>query len=130
MEVIKRLEALKTGGIRISNYFSDIPEIDFVYINPNFYSDPQWKNVQGYSGINQMSIDKLEQTLITKGKKAKNYRICDTYWLLVVIDSFDRAQEQVIPQEILNGKVKLASNFYEKIILFQTAPELVLELQK
>ena len=77
-----------------------------------------------------MSIDKLENILRNKEKKAEKYIKCDAYWLLVVIDSFDRAQEQEIPQEILNGEVKLESDIYEKIILFQTAPECVLEFKR
>jgi hypothetical protein len=128
IEIIRRLESSRTGGI--SKYFlEDIPELDFVYINPNLYSNPQWRNVQGYTGVNQMSMAKLEQILSGKEKKAEEYEKCDAYWLLVVIDSFDRAQEQLIPDEVLNGEVKLDSDIYEKIILFLNQEQQILHLK-
>jgi hypothetical protein len=128
VEVIRRLESSRTG--KISKYFlEDIPELDFVYINPILYSNPQWRNVQGYIGVNQMSMAKLKQILNSKEKKAEKYEKCDAYWLLVVIDSFDRAQEQLIPDEILNGEIKLASDIYKKIILFLNQEQQILYLK-
>lgn len=117
--VIFRLEVIETGGIRISNYFSDIPELDFIYINPNIYSNPKWIYRQSHIGFNTMSIDKLTQILEDKEKKVEEFEKCDIYWLLIIIDSFDRAQEQLIPEEILNGEVKLSSDVYKKLLYFK-----------
>ncbi len=125
VEMIRKIEASRTGGIS-KCFLEDIPELDYVYINPNLYSDPQWRNVQGhtYKG-DTMSVTNLEQILRDKEKKAKKYKKCDSFWLFVVIDSFDRAQEQEIPSE----QVKLSSDVYEKIIIYITAPEQVLVLK-
>ena len=129
VEVILTIEVNESGGIRISNYFSDIPEIVFIYINQNECSDPQWRNDQSHIGLQIMSTDKLEQILRVKEKKVEEYEKCDIYWLLFVIDSFDRAQEQLMPDEVLNGEVKLASDIYEKIILFLNQEQQILHLK-
>jgi len=130
VEVICRLERredFKPKGYRISNYFSDIPELGDIFINQKISSNPQWRIFQIHTHVKTMSVDGLEQILRDKEKKAENYKICDAYWLLVVIDSFDPAQEQVIPEKILNGEVKLASDIYERKIVFQTPQDYLIE---
>lgn len=123
VDLVRKLEISRSGGI--SKYFlRDVPELDFVYINHNSYSDPHWRLTQGYTG-QMMSIHRLTEIVRDKENKANSYRKCDTYWLLIVIDSFDRAQEQGIPIE----EVKLESDVYEKIILYISGPEHVLELK-
>ncbi len=122
VDLIQKLEVSRTGGIS-KCFLEDVPELDFVYINPNSYNDPHWRLTQSYTG-QMMSIPRLTEIVMDKENKANNYRKCDTYWLLIVIDSFDRAQEQAIPIE----EVKLGSDVYEKIILYITGPEHVLEL--
>jgi hypothetical protein len=131
-KIVQKMFELEKASLTegISGYYlKDIPELDFVYINPNLYINPKWRNDQSHIGFKTMSVDKIKQILIDKERKAEKYIKCGAYWLLLVIDSFDRAQEQIIPQKILNGEVKLASDVYEKIIIFQTAPEYVLELK-
>lgn len=123
VELIQKLEVSRTRGIS-KCFLGDVPELDFVYINPNSYNDPHWRLTQGYTG-QMMSIHRLTEIVRDKENKANNYRKCDSYWLLIVIDSFDRAQEQTIPIE----EVKLESDFYEKIILYITGPEHVLEFK-
>ena len=77
MEVIFKLEGSRKGGI--SKYFlTDIPELGFVYINPNMYTDPQWRITQLHEG-QLMSVFRLTDIVREKGNKAKNYRKCDAY---------------------------------------------------
>lgn len=131
-KIVQKIFKLEEASIteRISGYYlTDIQELGFVYINQNLFGNPQWRNDQSQIGFKTMAIDKLEQILRDKEKKLKKYEKCDAYWLLVVIDSFDRAQEQQIPQEVLNGEIKLASDVYEKIIVFQTAPEHIMHFK-
>ncbi len=120
VELIQKMEVSKTGGI--SRYFlEDIPELEFIYINPNLYNDPQWRLTQGYTGNNIMSVPRLTEIIRNKEHKAQNYRKCEAYWLLLVIESFDHAQEQIMPFE----EVKVESGVYEKIILYIAGPECV-----
>jgi len=122
VDVIFKLENSRIGGI--SKYFiKDIPELDFIYINPTTYSDPEWRLIQVYEG-QIMSMPRLTEIVKEKEKKAKNYIKCDGYWLLVVVDFIDSAQDQEIQVE----GVKLKSDVYEKIIVYKTAFEHILEL--
>ena len=122
VELIQRIGATRTRGI--SKYFlKDIPELDFVYINPNLYSDPEWRITQVYTG-QIMSLPRLTEIIREKEDKAKNYRKCDAYWLLVVVDFIDSAQDQ----EIQVDGLKLSSDVYEKIIVYKTVSEHLLEL--
>jgi hypothetical protein len=121
-------EASITGAIS-AYYLTDIPEIGFIYINRNLFGNPQWRNDQSQIGFKTMSIDKLKQILRDKEKKLTKYEKCDAYWLLIVIDSFDRAQEQLMPDDVLNGEVKLASDIYEKIILFLNQEQQIVHLK-
>jgi hypothetical protein len=122
VEVISELEASKTGGI--SKYFlNGVPELDFIYLNPKLYPDPKWRTTQVYTG-QILSLPRLTEIVRGKEKKAKNYSKCDAYWLLVVVDFINPAQDQEIQ---VNG-LKLSSDIYEKIIVYRTAYEHVLEL--
>ncbi len=52
-----------------------------------------------------------------KEDKSREYRPCDAYWLLVVVDFIDRAQDQEIPAE---GLKNTTSQVFEKIIVYKT----------
>lgn len=103
-------------------YLNDIQELDFVYINPNLYTDPEWRLTQLYEG-QIMSISRLNDIVREKENKTKNYKRCDAYWLLIVIDFADLAQDQ----EIQSDGVKLKSDIFEKIILYKTIFNQLLE---
>src|SRR4030065_807985 len=57
---------LKTGEIR-KDFFKDIPELSFVYLNAKEYEDPKWRGVQCFSG-HLMSEGKLRP--LGRGKDA------------------------------------------------------------
>jgi predicted small secreted protein len=121
---ICRVEASGLTGNIPKTLFEDIPELSFIYINSNVYPDPKWRPLQVYDG-QIISISRLEEILREKEKKAKKYSKCDTYWLLVVIDFIDSAQDQEIQIE----GVYIKSDVYEKIIIYRTVYEHVLELK-
>jgi hypothetical protein len=121
VEVIRKIEASRTGGIS-KCFLQDIPELDFVYIDPNLYTDTEWRITQLHNG-QIMSTSRLSEIVREKEKKAMNYRKCDAYWLLVVIDFADSAQDQ----EIQIDGVELRSDIYEKIIVYKTVSNHVLE---
>jgi hypothetical protein len=121
VKLINKLEASRTGGFP-KPFLEDIPELDFVYINPNLYTDPEWRMTQLHDG-QIMSISRLSEIVREKENKAMNYRKCDAYWLLVVIDFADSAQDQ----EIQIDGVELRSDVYEKIIVYKTVSNHMLE---
>jgi hypothetical protein len=75
--------------------FRHIPELSFAYLNATEYPDARWRVSQVYDGV-FMSLDKLRTIVEEKELKAKDYRPCETYWLLVVVDFMDMAQDQEI----------------------------------
>ena len=119
----RRVEKCTTGVIDRALYV-DIPELSFVYLNTNLYPDARWHVSQCYSGQN-MSAEKLREIIRAKEKKSEGYQPCDEYWLLVIVDFIDPAQDQEIPESISE---KISSAVFEKVIIYKTCFGQVLEL--
>ena len=60
-----------------------------------------------------------------KETKAQQYSSCDAYWLLIVVDFIDAAQEQEIR---LDGGVVIASDVFEKILIYKPDFEHIVEV--
>ena len=68
-------------------------------------------------------MPRLLDIVAAKEAKAMEYEPCDAYWLLVVVDWIDAAQEQ----EITSTSAQLASSVYEKIIIYKTTFDEIVE---
>lgn len=119
----RNIEESKTGLIR-KNVIADIPELLSVYLNAEEYENPKWKISQTYSG-QFMSMERLRNIVNNKEECSKAYQACDAYWLIVVVDSFDRAQDQEI---LLNNDERIVSAIFEKIIVYKTYFGQILEI--
>ncbi len=113
--LVKNIDGLKTGSIP-KDVFKDTPELSFVYLNAKEYEDPKWRVVQCYSG-QLMSMEKLRAIVSAKEAQSKCYRHCDAYWLVVVVDFIDRAQDQEVQ---IDGFEKIASTGFERVIVYKT----------
>ena len=71
-----------------------------------------------------MLRDRLLEIVRDKENKVRGYKECDVYWLLVVIDFFDRAQDQDIPND---GFEKIETKIFEKVIVYKTIFEHIFE---
>jgi hypothetical protein len=98
------------------HFFQNIPEISYVYLYTEKCAAPEWRGVQVYSG-SLMSRDDLIRIVRDKEESSKQYKKCDSFWLLVVVDFMDRAQDQEIP---IDDFGKIESNVFEKIIVYKT----------
>lgn len=114
-ELARRVEGLPTGQIWREN-FEKIPELSFVYLNATEYDDAKWWLGQGHSG-QIMSRDKLLGIVREKESKSKDYRCCDAYWLVVVVDFIDPAQDQEIR---IDDFEKIDSPAFEKVLVYKT----------
>lgn len=103
--------------------FEGIPEIASVWLNSKEYADAQWRLAQVHS-VEEMAVAGLEAIVREKESKAAEYAPCDAYWLLVVVEFIDPAQDQ----EITDG-VKIASSIFEKVIVYKPAFEQILEVR-
>lgn len=102
-----------------------IPELSFVYVNATVYSDPKWRIVQTYT-VPMMSKENFAQIVRRKEEAAKDYQKCDAYWLLVVVNFIDAAQDQEIRVE---GIEEIKSKIFERIIVYKTLFDHILEIK-
>ncbi len=122
VDFARRIENFETGELR-KDLFKTIPELSFVYLNAKEYDDARWRVVQLYTAP-MMSEDRLLEIVREKEKLVPEYEKCDAYWLLVIVDSFDRSQEQKIPNDILD---EIETDVFEKVIVYEPWAGRVLE---
>ena len=111
----KGLEKAGTGPLSRAA-FETIPELWFVYLNAKEYDDAKWRNSEVHR-LGFMSANTLRTVIEEKERKCAGYDSCDEYWLLIVVDFMDRAQEQEIR---LDDLPSCPSNVFERIIVFTT----------
>jgi hypothetical protein len=104
-----------SGEIQRHLFRGTMPELWSIYVNAREYDDAKWRVIQVHK-IELMSKNDLEVIVREKESKSEHYEVCDAYWLLVVVDGIDAAQEQEIR---IDGSC-IASNVFEKIIVFHT----------
>jgi hypothetical protein len=83
--------------------------------NAGTYHGAKWTATKVHSVV-PMSMDDLESIIREKEAKASGYEGCDAYWLLIVVDGIDAAQEQ----EVRIDRPHVDSTIFEKIIVFHT----------
>jgi hypothetical protein len=118
----KQIEKCKTGEIR-RDFFKGISELAFVYLNTKEYEDVRWRLVQVYN-VPIMSRDRLVEIVRDKEKRARKYQKCDAYWLLVVVDCINPAQDQEIQIDSID---KLQTEVFEKVIVYKTLSNHIIE---
>ncbi len=111
----KQIEKWETGVIR-KDIFKAVPELSFVYLNTKGYEDARWRVVQVYN-VPTMSRDRLVEIVRDKEVRAKKYKKCDVYWLVVVVDFINPAQDQEIE---LDNFDKIQTETFEKVIVYKT----------
>ncbi len=115
VELAKHIEKWETGQI-IKDAFKTIQELSFVYLNAKEYEDARWRVVQVHN-VPVMSRDRLIDIIRDKEIRANKYKKCDAYWLLVVVDFINSAQDQEIQ---INGFDKKQTEIFEKVIIYKT----------
>lgn len=121
-DLTKRIERFEAGEID-KGFYETIPELSFVYLNSEEYEDAKWRVVQVYD-VPILSRDRLVEIVRDKEKRAKKYKKCDDYWLLVVVDFINIAQDQEIQ---IDGFEKIQTSIFEKVIVYKTLFNHILE---
>ena len=70
-----------------------------------------------------MSPERLKEIIREKEAKARQYVTCEAYWLLIVVDFIDSAQEQ----EIRIDGLTVESDVFQKIIVYKPNFEHIVE---
>jgi hypothetical protein len=125
----KELAALAAGvagyasGPISTDLLEGTPEVSSIYLNAKEYDDAKWSVCQVYS-LDLMSAVGLEEIVREKESKAAEYLPCDAYWLLIIVDWRDNAQDQ----EITAKGVKIASDIFERIIIYKPGFEDIVDV--
>lgn len=83
-------------------------------------TDADWRVCQVHRG-RLLPIDRLKQIVKTKEEKARKYERCDAYYLLIIVDFADPAQDVELPPTC-----RLESDRFERILIFRTAFDRIL----
>lgn len=104
--------------------YKHIPELSFIYHNNITYTNAKWRLVQGFF-VPVLNADRLQAIVNEKTAKASKYQPCDCYWLLVVVDFMDPAQDQNLVWP--SGNTLLGGAF-EKVFLYKPQFQEILEV--
>lgn len=96
--------------------FDHIPELRYVYCSGREYTNARWRTSQSY-GVPLLAVSRVEEEVARKTKKAANYQSCDCYWLLIVVDFMDPAQDQDIRWPAAAAPVE--THVFERIWLYK-----------
>jgi hypothetical protein len=122
--IAKRMDANALGKSGQIYPLQVIPEIANIYFTGEHYSDPHWRIFQ-VSSLTEMSFAALEAIVREKEVKSKQYKKCNSYWLLVIVDWTDRGQNQEIRVEGLN----ISSKVFKKIIIYKWGYNHIVEIK-
>jgi hypothetical protein len=101
--------------------FRDLmPELRSIYLSTKKCAETNWLIIQDHA-LGPMSKVNLERIVREKERKAAGYELCDAYWLLLIVDGINSAQDQ----EIRIDDPHVTSNVFEKIIVFHTFGHIV-----
>lgn len=92
-----------------------VAEIASIYLNAREYADAKWRIMQAHR-VGLTCKDDLEAIVREKESKAADYKACDAFWLLIVVDGMNPAQEQ----EIRIDNPHVHSDVFERIFLYHT----------
>jgi hypothetical protein len=104
--------------------FPTMPQIKSIWLSSRDWPDPKWDRSGQVYSLEEMSADRLQEIVAEKESKSAEYEPCDAYWLLIVVDWIDPAQEQ----EITTTGFKLAASVFEKIIVYKPGFEEVVQV--
>nr|WP_314481493.1 hypothetical protein [uncultured Pseudomonas sp.] len=102
----------------------DWPELEFIYHSGQSQRDSSWKLVQSIE-IPALSFERINEIVKQKIEKVKAYQPCDKYWLLLIVDYWDAAQDQDVEWP---PAATIAQTPFERILIFKTVFSIVTEV--
>ena len=103
------------AGLVSRTLYADMPEVRFIYHNPVEYPDAVLHPSPVYT-VPSLSLSRVAAVAAAKHDKLHAYEACDAFWLLLVVDFLDRAQDQDIQWP--DPDFRFSSPF-ERIILYK-----------
>lgn len=115
----------QTSGKVQNDLIKHMPEVSSAYKIAHQSANDPWSRQQSYHGRREMSLDGLQKVVREKEAKCRDYEKCDAYWLLVVVDYLDLAQDQ---ETRIFGLDTIRSQVFERIILYKTVFHRIVEI--
>lgn len=122
IKLATQIENFETGQIG-RDYFKQIQELSFVYLNNQEHEDAKWRVVQLHD-VPMLEMERLIDIVKDKEHRSRKYEKCDAYWLLVVVDFMNSAQDQEIQVDTFK---KVETEAFERVIVYKTLFGHVLE---
>lgn len=104
--------------------FNDCPELHFMTYNGIEYADAKWRPIQSYD-VPTLSDERVLEIVAIKASKVVQYQSCDRYWLLLIVEFWDPAQDQHIAW---NDTIRTGPTPFEKILIYKPATREWLEV--
>ncbi|WP_428718710.1 hypothetical protein [Undibacterium curvum] len=102
----------------------DCPELRYISNSGTEKSDAKWDLIQCYD-VPDLSTQRVREIVAAKASKVARYQSCDRYWLLLVIELWDPAQDQ---HPIWNEQDKIGPTPFERIIIYKPTTKEWLEV--
>ncbi len=109
--------ANSTAGVPFAGYRPepDFAELRYLAHNGVIYADAEWRASQVYE-VPNLSVSRVCEIVYDKMQKVAAYSKCDVYWLLLVVDFWDPAQDQAIHWP---AGEKVGQTPFERIVVFK-----------
>ncbi len=91
------------------------PELSFAYLYAEERSDARWRLAQQLF-VPVLDAERVRQLVASKDVLLPGYQPCDAYWLLLVVDLMDSAQDQEIDWP--NDQPPIPSK-YERVVIYK-----------
>lgn len=112
------------SGLIKPKLFKHVPQLRSVYCNASEHDAPWWRAVQCYT-VPYLSTERLRDVIQSKSGKAKSYQACDEYWLLLIVDFADRAQDQELQRPVA---APLEKSAFRRVLIYKPQFAQVLEV--
>lgn len=112
--VAKSIETFGRGPLP-HRILERVPQASFIYYNPIEYPDARWRVCQPYT-VPTLSVERVAELVTSKELRLSEYERCDAYWLLLVVDHMNSAQDQEIDWPHTRPAL---NTLFERIILYK-----------
>ena len=121
---IALLISSSTSYYRSYSAFVDTPQLRWLSHDGITYAKSKWCIVQSHD-VPQLSLSRVKALVSEKATKAGKYQACDDYWLLIIVEFWDPAQDQYIdwPASECVGITP-----FERILLYKPAFKQIVEV--
>ena len=111
-------------GHRSYSAFEATPEVRFLYHDGKEHPESKWGSVQGHD-VPALSVTRVKELVQQKIKRIRGYKPCDAYWLLLIVDFWDPAQDQDIHWP---AGESVGPTLFERVLIFKPPFEQVVEV--